>query len=230
MPDIRGVIFDLDGVLVDTAKYHFLAWKETANQLGVAFDEHDNELLKGVSRKASLDYILNKGKLSLDEDRIEQLLLDKNERYLKHVVNMDASEILPGVLAFIQALKAEHIKIGLGSASKNASLILDKCGLSDYFDVLIDGNRVTLSKPHPEVFSKGVKAFGLNPDQVVVFEDAISGILAANHAGCFAIGVGEADILSDADFVISGFEGTEPDSLFKRLPQTKKKKTYSGIA
>ncbi|MDX5429472.1 MAG: beta-phosphoglucomutase [Bacteroidota bacterium] len=224
MPEIRACLFDLDGVLVDTAKYHYIAWKETADSLGIPFDEHDNELLKGVSRKGSLEFILNKGRQSKSENEIEHLLESKNSLYLKLVSDMTPEEVLPGVRRFLEELKAQGIKIALGSASKNAQLILDKCELSGLFDAIVDGRHCTHSKPHPEVFEKGMKALGSYPTETVVFEDAISGIIAGNRAGCFTIGVGEKDVLKEADAVIEGFKDYTPKHLFSLLSSASKSK------
>ncbi|TNE78545.1 MAG: beta-phosphoglucomutase [Bacteroidetes bacterium] len=224
MPEIRACLFDLDGVLVDTAKYHFIAWKQTADSLGVPFDEQDNELLKGVSRRGSLDYILNKGNLHLSEERIELILDAKNSHYLRLVGDMTPDEVLPGVFDFLHALKLEGIKISLGSASKNAQLILDKCELSPLFDAIVDGRHCTHSKPHPEVFERGMQALNSKPTETVVFEDAINGISAGNYAGCYTIGIGEPDVLKEADLVVSGFADKTPQSLFAQLKKTGKPK------
>lgn len=223
MPKIRACLFDLDGVLVDTAKYHFIAWKQTADSLGIPFDEQDNELLKGVSRRGSLEYILNKGNKKLSEDEVELLLDEKNSHYLRLVGNMTPEEVLPGVREFLIALKAENIGIALGSASKNAQLILDKCELTDFFDAIVDGRHLTHSKPHPEVFERGILALKSTPNTTVVFEDAMNGITAGNYAGCFTIGIGEPDILKEADLVIEGFENRTPQSLFAQLKANKQR-------
>ena len=207
MDSLRACIFDLDGVLVDTAKYHFLAWKETADSLNIPFDHHDNEQLKGVGRRESLSFILKKGNKNLTEVEIEALLDTKNKLYLSYVNTMKEDEVLPGVLEFLYELKNNHIKIGLGSASKNAKLILDKCHISNYFQAIVDGTNIKKSKPDPEVFLLGAEALGVSADDVVVFEDALSGIDAAKSAGSIAIGVGDAKILTNADAVIPSFPG-----------------------
>lgn len=217
MPEIKACLFDLDGVLVDTAKYHYIAWKETAVSLGIGFDEQDNELLKGVSRKESLEYILKKGHLQISPGRKEVLLDEKNSHYLEYVGKMTSEEVLPGVLDFLEEIKKAGIKIALGSASKNAPLILERCGISHYFDAIIDGRHCTHSKPHPEVFEKGLQATKTAAANAVVFEDAINGIAAAKYAGCFAIGIGEPDILKDADLVIPGFQNIHYQTLFSQL-------------
>ncbi len=206
MKNIKAFIFDLDGVIVDTAKYHYLAWKELANQLGFDFTEQDNERLKGVSRVRSLEILLEIGKKSFDEQTKNRLATQKNKQYVELISKMNASEILPGVTNFITMAKEAGIKIVLGSASKNAPLILEKIGLEHFFDAVIDGNKVSQAKPDPEVFLKGAHAVNANSPECIVFEDAAAGIEAAKNAGMVAIGVGDPKNLTSADAVIRGFE------------------------
>ena len=148
----KAFIFDLDGVIVDTAKYHFLAWKELAEALGFDFTEEENELLKGVSRVRSLDILLDLGKVELSQAEKDKYLVEKNEQYLKYISKMDTTEILPGISKLLTFLKAEKIRFALGSASKNARLILKNLNLLDLFDAIVDGNDVSTAKPDPEVF------------------------------------------------------------------------------
>lgn len=213
MTQIKGCLFDLDGVIVDTAGFHYKAWKQLAKELGCDFTEQDNERLKGVSRIRSLEIILEIGGITLDEDKKTQLADQKNKRYMEDVMKMTPADVLPGVIDFLDALKKKGIKIGLGSASKNATVILEKINMASYFDVIIDGNKVTLAKPDPEVFLKGAEELHLKPSECVVFEDAIAGIEAAINAGMPSIGVGEKEILGKADFVISSFEEMNVDRL-----------------
>lgn len=213
MQAIQAILFDLDGVIVDTAKYHFAAWRRLANSLGFDFTETENEKLKGVSRIQSLKLILEWGGIQKTEEEIQQLATMKNEWYLEYVKKMDQKEILPGIEPLLQDLKAQHIKIGLGSASKNAPLILEQIGLTHYFETIIDGNTVTKSKPDPEVFLKGAEALNCPVEQCVVFEDAEKGIQAAKAAGMLAIGVGKPESLPDADHVIAGFENFQLQDL-----------------
>lgn len=203
--DLKLVIFDLDGVIVDTAKYHFLAWKRLANELQTTFTEEDNERLKGVSRMRSLDILLEIGGLEKTDSEKEFLASRKNEWYVDYIMQMDATEILPGVLEFLDELRANKIKIALGSASKNARTILKRIDLEDYFDAIVDGNLVSKAKPDPEVFTLGASMLGVSPRHTVVFEDAQAGIEAAQRAKMKAIGVGDPKLLQDADHVISGF-------------------------
>ena len=153
----RGFIFDLDGVIVDTAKYHYLAWKKLANQLGFEFTKEQNELFKGVSRKRCLEILLEIGNREATQEEFDTWMVEKNVDYLKYIENMDASEILPDVPRVLEFLKENNIPIALGSASKNAQPILEKVGLLHYFDAIVDGNNVTKAKPDPEVFLLAAK-------------------------------------------------------------------------
>lgn len=213
MPEIKACIFDLDGVLVDTAVYHFEAWKSTANQLGIDFTEEHNEQLKGVSRQQSLEYILQIGNIQLSDADVQARLKEKNDHYLELIRHMNPSEVLPGVIDFLEEIKVAGMRTALGSASKNAPIILERCGLTHYLDVVIDGTCFTHSKPHPEVFQKGIEALAVFPSMSVVFEDAVNGVKAAKSAGAHAVGVGDPETLSEADWVIPGFDGFDLNAL-----------------
>jgi beta-phosphoglucomutase len=202
---IRACIFDLDGVIVDTARYHFLAWNRLAKELGFFFSETDNELLKGVSRMRSLDILLETGGMDLPVDQKEILAARKNEWYLELIRKMTPDEILPGVPHFLKLLKAEGVPAAIGTASKNAGLILKQIGMEHAFDCLIDGYQVTQAKPDPEVFLKAAFSMGMTPEECVVFEDAQAGIEAAHRGGMKCIGVGDPVVLKTADKVIPGF-------------------------
>ena len=204
MSKIKACIFDLDGVIVDTAVYHYKAWKRLANELSFDFTEEANEKLKGISRKESLDLILGWGGVDKTEAERAELATSKNEWYVEMISQMTPAEILPGTLEFLQALKTAGYKIALGSASKNAGFILEKVGLTSYFDAIVDGNLVTASKPDPQVFLKGAELLGIEPAACVVFEDAIAGIEAAKAGGMKVIGIGEPETLKGADLVIPG--------------------------
>jgi beta-phosphoglucomutase len=203
MRKINACIFDLDGVLVDTAVYHYKAWRRLANELGFDFTAEENEKLKGVNRLKSLELILGWGEVQKTSEEIELLAQKKNEWYLEMIISMQPEELLPGSRDFLEELKAEGIKIALGSASKNAKIILDKTNISHFFDAIVDGNMVQASKPDPEVFLLGAKLLNMNPKECVVFEDAISGVEAAIAGGMKVIGVGEKGVLKKADVVIS---------------------------
>ena len=207
-----GFIFDLDGVIVDTAKYHYLAWKKLANELGFEFTEEQNELFKGVSRKRCLEILLEIGNVSATQNQFDTWMVDKNIDYLAYIEKMDASEILPDVPQVLECLKKKDIPIALGSASKNAKPILEKVGLLPYFDSIVDGNSVTKAKPDPEVFLIAAKNLGIEPNNCVVFEDAVAGIQAANAADMLSIGIGDSAILFEAKHNFKDF--TEMDVAF----------------
>ncbi|SKB26633.1 beta-phosphoglucomutase [Parapedobacter luteus] len=207
----EAFIFDLDGVLVDTATFHYRAWRRLANELGFDFSMQQNELLKGVSRMQSLEQVLTWGRMQQAGLDKEHLAEKKNAWYLELVERMGPDDVLPGVLAFLRAAKATGIRTALGSASKNARLILDRTGLQGYFDAVIDGNAVVLSKPHPEVFLRAAEALGAAPDACLVFEDAQAGIDAAKAAGMSAVGIGSGTALQRADLVVAGLADLKID-------------------
>ncbi len=201
---IKGALFDLDGVIVDTAKYHYLAWKRLAAELGFDFTEEHNERLKGVSRMRSLEILLSVGGISSSKEEMQAMAEKKNNWYVEYIKKMDESEILKGAREYLLKLKGKGIKIALGSASRNAPLILQNLGIADLFDAIIDGNKVSNAKPDPEVFLLGAKALGLEPSDCVVYEDAEAGIEAARRAGMGTVGIGKREVLKDADMVVNG--------------------------
>jgi beta-phosphoglucomutase len=201
----KGFVFDLDGVLVDTAKYHYLAWKKFAEEFNYDFTEEENEEFKGVSRKRCLEILLNKVGVEANQDQIDQWLIQKNEDYLSYISEMNPSEVLPGVKDFLDSLKSKGIPMAVGSASKNAVPILEKVELLSYFTDIIDGNKVSKAKPDPEVFVLAAKALHVKAEDTIVFEDAIAGIQAANAAGMLSIGVGDQNVLCEADYNIENF-------------------------
>lgn len=201
----KGFIFDLDGVIVDTAKYHFLAWKKLANSIGVDFTEVQNEQLKGVSRVKSLEKILAWGNKEISETQFSQLMALKNEDYLNYIEHMDASEILPDVPRALNFLKSQNQPIALGSASKNARTILDQVNLKSHFDGIVDGNDVSKAKPDPEVFLIAAQLLNVAPEHCIVFEDSVAGVEAANVAKMVSIGIGDESILGHADYVFKDF-------------------------
>jgi len=212
MKNVKAFIFDLDGVIVDTAKYHYLAWKKIANELGIDFTHEHNELLKGVSRVRSLDIILELGNIEATQENKDKWLVQKNEDYLSYLVNMDESEILPGVLPVLKFLKENKQGIALGSASKNAKPILEKTGIMDYFDVIVDGNDVSNAKPDPEVFLQAAKLLNASNENSIVFEDSVAGVQAANIANMTSVGIGDKEVLSEAQYIFSDF--TQIDTSF----------------
>ncbi len=201
--DKKVFIFDLDGVIVDTAKYHYLAWKNLANELSFDFSKDQNEQLKGVSRVRSLEILLNIGKINLSDEK-KQLLLDKkNKEYLEYVNRMTDDEILPGINQLLTFLDQKNIKYALGSASKNAPLILKKVGLYERFSAIVDGNDVSKAKPDPEVFLIAAKKLKKDPVDCIVIEDALAGIQAANNAKMTSVGIGDKNLLHEADYNLS---------------------------
>jgi len=206
LEDMKGGLFDLDGVIVDTAKYHYLAWRRLANEIGIDFSEHDNERLKGVSRVRSLEIILemaNKEKAYSEAEKTE-MMDRKNAWYVDYISKMDESEILPGAREYLTEIRSRGVKTALGSASKNSPMILDKLKITDLFDAIVDGNVVSKPKPDPEVFLKGAEALGLAPKDCVVFEDAQAGIEAGRRGGMHTVGIGPPDVLTDADICVKG--------------------------
>lgn len=201
----KAFIFDLDGVIVDTAKYHYLAWKKIASRLGIDFTHEHNELLKGVSRVRSLEIILGLGNIQATDEEKESWLAEKNTDYLNYINNMQADEILDGVLPVLDWLKANNQGIALGSASKNARPILEKVGILHYFDAIVDGNDVTNAKPDPEVFLRAAQLLGKSPAEIIVFEDSMAGVEAANIGGMTSVSIGDPAVLQGAHYNFSSF-------------------------
>jgi len=209
----RGYIFDLDGVIVDTAKYHFLAWKKLANSIGIDFSHEQNEQLKGVSRVRSLEKILAWGNKTISAAHFTRLMTSKNDDYLLHVHEMSESEILPDVIKILNFLGDESQPVALGSASKNARLILNKVNLIDKFEAIVDGTNVNKAKPDPEVFLIAAEQLEMPPEDCIVFEDAVAGVQAANSANMISIGIGDAKILHEADYIFRDFTEISTDFL-----------------
>ncbi len=212
---IEACIFDLDGVVVDTAKYHYIAWKALAQELGFDFTKEDNERLKGVSRMQSLDILLEIGGKQFSDQEKLAMAEKKNTLYVSYIEKMSPEETLPGVEQFLRELRKKGIKTALGSASKNAPLILERIGLAGWFDVIVDGNSISEAKPNPEVFMKGAEKLGVLPERCVVFEDAIAGVEAARNANMYCVGIGEPETLGLADLVIPGFNEFTVEMLLK---------------
>ena len=204
--EISACIFDLDGVIVDTAKFHYKAWNRMAELFGGSLSHEQNEELKGVSRMASLDFILEKNNVHKTQEEKLALAEQKNEWYLEMIKNIDKSELLPGIETFLAELRSKNIKIGLGSASRNATTILKTIGIDHFFEVMVDGNSIEKSKPHPEVFLKGAAGLSVEPQKCLVFEDSEKGVRAANTGGFIPIGIGEVANLPEAKVVYNGFE------------------------
>ena len=201
----KAFIFDLDGVIVDTAKYHFLAWQKIASDLGIEFTPEHNEELKGVSRVRSLDIILKLGNIKASEENKNKWLTKKNEDYLAYIEHMDDSEILPGVVAILEYIKEKKQLIALGSASKNARPILEKVNILHLFDAIVDGNDVINAKPDPEVFVRAAKLLNVRNENCLVFEDSVAGVQAANIANMTSVGIGDSKILHEAKYNFKDF-------------------------
>jgi beta-phosphoglucomutase len=199
----KAFIFDLDGVIVDTAKFHYLAWKKLANELGFDFTEEQNEQLKGVSRVRSLEILLGIGNVSLSDERKAELMHEKNERYLEYISKMDEEDILPGIMDLLIFLKEEKVPVALGSASKNAKIILKGLHLLDFFDVIVDGNDVSKAKPDPEVFTLAAEKLNVKNEDCIVIEDSVAGIQAANIAKMTSVGIGDPKTLYEADYILN---------------------------
>ena len=203
---MKALIFDLDGVIVDTAKYHFIAWKNIAKQVGFELSPMQNQSLKGISRVESLERILKWANVTLSKAEKNDLLHQKNEEYLLLISNMGADEIMPGVVSVLQYAQKENIPVALGSASKNATRILQKLGLNPYFSAIVDGNHVSKSKPDPEVFLRAAHLLKQIPEHCMVFEDAAAGIQAAKTAGMITIGMGGEKEVNTADYTFTSME------------------------
>ncbi len=214
---IKAFLFDLDGVIVETSIFHYQAWRKMANDLGFDISEEFNERLKGISRMDSLDLILKHGKIKKTKAQKLVLAASKNDDYLSLVSQMTPKDILPGVKEFFDQIKETNIKIGLGSVSKNAKMILENIGIIDDFSVIIDGNKISKGKPDPEVFLNGAAELDLLPNQCVVFEDAVAGVEAGKSAGMKVVGIGKPEVLTKADLVLEGFEGLKVGKLLLQL-------------
>ncbi len=197
--DIRDLLFDCDGVIVSTEINHFVAWKKIAESLGISLSESDYEFLKGLSRPDLLKKILEIGDKSISPDRFDSLLMLKNNLYFESIQGLTQADLLPGILDLVTKAKRCGLKLGVGSSSKNAKYLLNLLAIDHFFDIIIDGNDVNFPKPNPEVFLKGARGLGLDPNQCIVFEDAISGIQAAKDGGFYAVGVGNVHLSQIAD-------------------------------
>ncbi|AEY65330.1 beta-phosphoglucomutase [Clostridium sp. BNL1100] len=218
MEPFKAAIFDLDGVIVDTAKFHFMAWRRLAAELGFKFTEKDNERQKGVSRMESLEVLLEVGGfLDLSLEKKEELATKKNEWYKEYLYEMTPAEILPGAKDFLKYLRLRGIRIALASASKNAPIILEKLNITDLFDAIVDGNSVSKAKPDPEVFLKAAEQLGIDPSECFVFEDAQAGVEGAKRAGMRVVGIGQPELLHQAEIVVKGFPEIDPVILLSHI-------------
>jgi beta-phosphoglucomutase len=199
---IGAVIFDLDGVLVDTAQFHLAAWQRIAGDFGFDFDRSVGESLKGVGRETALQIVMKAGGVRLDADQAARAAARKNRYYRRHLATLDSTALLPGALEGLHWLHERAVPVALASASKNARTILTATGIEPLFDAIIDGNSVRVAKPDPSVFLAAAEALATPPDDCVVFEDAIAGVQGALAAGCAVIGIGDPAVLTDAELVV----------------------------
>ncbi|MCK4345796.1 MAG: beta-phosphoglucomutase [Bacteroidales bacterium] len=211
---VLACIFDLDGVIVDTARYHYFAWKRLAEELGFYFSEKHNERLKGVSRMTSLNILLETGGIKLPEENKLQLAGKKNSWYKKYISKLSPDDILPGAKEYLTEVKKSNLKIGIGSASKNTHIILRNIGLDKFFDSVVDGNKIHKAKPDPEVFLNVANELNIPPGNCVVFEDAVAGIQAARNGGMTCVGIGSDKILHEADLVVKSLKEMTLEKLY----------------
>jgi beta-phosphoglucomutase len=206
MSQFKAVIFDLDGVITDTAHYHYLAWQRLAESQGVAFDEAFNEQLKGIDRMGSLDLIL--AGAARDYSPADKLALAdaKNAHYQQLIATMSSADLLPGAVAALDAVRAAGLPVGLASVSKNAFAVLDRLGIRERFDVVVDAALLANSKPHPEIFLTAARALGADPADCLGVEDAVAGVASIKAAGMYALGIGDPAVLTRADRVIPGLD------------------------
>ncbi|MFA6124098.1 MAG: beta-phosphoglucomutase [Sphingomonas sp.] len=214
----RAALFDLDGVLVDSARLHFVAWKRIADELGIPFDADDNEALKGVDRMGSLEHILRLGDRTLDVAAKEQLAARKNSFYLDALTTMSDADVLPGAVALLAQARERGLLLGVASASRNATVVLERAGLSGAVDFVADAAKVAHSKPAPDIFLACATALGVGPDECVGFEDAAAGVDAIKAARMVAIGIGEREILAKADLIFAATADVELDRVLRLSP------------
>ncbi|MCP3773200.1 beta-phosphoglucomutase [Paenibacillus sp. MZ04-78.2] len=217
---VRAVIFDLDGVITDTAEYHYEAWKALAEELSIPFTREFNEELKGISRMESLEKILVLGGKAHDVTEEQKIALanKKNEHYLTLIQNITPADVLPGISEFIAEIQAQGLKIGLASASKNAFAVLESLGLKDKFHAIVDAKTVQRGKPDPEIFLKAARLLEVEPGACIGVEDAAAGVEAIKGAGMFAVAIGAKELFGHADLV---YKSTAELSLEAILPQVR---------
>ena len=214
----KAVIFDLDGVITDTARFHFLAWRRMASEIGITIDEKFNETLKGVDRMGSLERILAIGDKQYSDSKKHELADKKNEYYKDLIKGMSAKDLLPGAASALNTLKEMGVKRGLASVSKNAGTILDRLGITNLFDYVVDANHIAKGKPDPEIFLTAAKELHVSPQECVGVEDAVAGIQAIKSAGMYAIGIGDRSVLNQADRVIPDLTSMPLGEAFKAIP------------
>ena len=214
-PPLRGFIFDLDGVLTDTAEFHYRAWQRLADEEDLPFDRQANEALRGVSRRESLMLIL--GQRAYPEDKIQDMLARKNSYYLQAIQTISPGDLLPGARELLQEIRAAGLQAALGSASKNAAEVINRLGLRPLLDAVSDGNSVTHPKPAPDLFLHAAAQLKLEPAECVVVEDAAAGIEAALAGGFRTVGLGPRQRVGQAEAVFPSLEGVRLADLLRAL-------------
>jgi beta-phosphoglucomutase len=210
---IQGVIFDLDGVIVSTDDYHYRAWERLADELGIPFDRHVNRRLRGIGRMESLEVILEKADRAYSAQEKQQLADRKNGYYRESLDDLGPDDLLPGAMAVMKELRDRGVKIAVASSSRNTPTILERIGLTDFFDAKADGNDISNSKPDPEVFQVAAERLGLAPEACLVVEDADAGIEAAKRGGMKALAVGAAAGHPEADLSAKGLDAVAVEQI-----------------
>lgn len=213
--DIRGVIFDLDGVLTDTAEYHYRAWQRLAEEEGIPFTREDNEALRGISRRESLELLL-RGR-PVTEEQVQALMERKNQYYRQMIKQITPADLLPGVADLLKELKTSGIKVAIASASKNARDVIEQLGIAGQVDAISDGYSVTQTKPAPNLFLHAAQQLGLPPSQCLVVEDATSGVEAAKTAGMWVVGLGPVTRVGRADVIFPSLIGLQWQNILEAL-------------
>jgi beta-phosphoglucomutase len=226
-PEICGVIFDLDGVLTDTAEYHYHSWQKLADEEGLFFNRQANEALRGVSRRDSLLRIL--GNRQISEEKFQEMMERKNHYYVSFIQDISPNDLLPGALTLLQELRQRNIRIALGSASKNAKPVIERLGIADFIDFVADGYSVEKSKPAPDLFLFAAHNLGIEPQHCLVVEDAASGIDAALAAEMWAVGLGPAERVGKAHVVLPNLAGLTWNNLLVKLGETEKHAAHAAI-
>ena len=214
---IRGFIFDLDGVLTDTAEYHYRGWKRLADEEGIPFTREDNEHLRGIPRRESLMLILKER--TYPEEKIQEMMERKNNYYLEFIREVSPKDLLPGARELLEEIRQAGLKSALGSASKNAPDVIRRLGIADLLDAISDGNSVERQKPAPDLFLHAARQLNLTPDECVVVEDAAAGIEAARAGGFHTVGLGPCERVGDANVILDSLEGVRLSAVLELLDQ-----------
>ncbi len=216
MGNIKAIIFDMDGVITETSEMHYEAWKKTAEKLGIPFDKVFNEQLKGISRRASLMKIIEQSDKRYTEEEIQKLMFDKNEFYVSLINGYTQDDLNPGIFELLETMKKNNLKVAIASASKSAPMLVEKMNISQFVDIIVDPATVA-GKPEPDIFLKAAELLGLKPAECIGVEDAEAGVKAIKRAEMFAIAIGDANILKQADIVFKETSCLTYEELMKVL-------------